>query len=160
MEEVPLARIFQKAVVLQRSGNRQGALEQYEQFLKVAISHEVDPSLYAEVYANVGALYAMQGKGSVGQDQKSELRQKAKDAFSEAVRYRPSLGSAWVNIALLTLAEGKDLGNGEPAKVQDALKEARQCCERALGMDNDDEQSRALANKLIADVDNMMKQSK
>ena len=49
---------------------------------------------------------------------------------------------------------------GDPAKVQEALKEARQCCERALGMDNDDEQSRALANKLIADVEKMMKQSK
>ena len=46
MEEVPLNQIFQKAVVLQRSGDRDGALDQYKQFLKVAKSHDVDPSLY------------------------------------------------------------------------------------------------------------------
>ena len=46
MEEVPLAQIFQKAVVLQRSGDRSGALREYQQFLNVAKSHDVDPSLY------------------------------------------------------------------------------------------------------------------
>lgn len=46
MEEVPLNQIFQKAVVLQRSGDRDGALREYTQFLKVAESHDVDPSLY------------------------------------------------------------------------------------------------------------------
>ena len=46
MEEVPLNQIFQKAVVLQRMGDRSGALGEYDQFLKVAESHDVDPSLY------------------------------------------------------------------------------------------------------------------
>ena len=46
IEEVPLNQIFQKAVVLQRSGDRTGSLEEYNRFLKVAESHEVDPTLY------------------------------------------------------------------------------------------------------------------
>ena len=50
MEEVPLNQIFQKAVVLQRSGDRDGALAQYKQFLKVAESHDVDPSLYVSFF--------------------------------------------------------------------------------------------------------------
>jgi len=87
-------------------------------------------------------------------------RIKAKDALKEATKYRPSLGSAWVNIALLIMAEGKEMGNtpSDQTKVKDILKEARQCCERALGMDNDDEKSRALANKLLGDIDSMMRQ--
>ena len=105
----------------------------------------------------------MQGKGNdMSNEDKTQCRIKAKGAFTEAVKYRPSLGTAWVNLALLTLAEGKELGNSpsEQAKVECSLKEARQCCERALGMDNDDERSRALANKLVADIDSMMKQLK
>ena len=105
----------------------------------------------------------MQGKGTdISDELKAELRIKAKDAFKEAVNYRPSLGSAWVNLSLLILAEGKELGNSlnEQSKVKNALNEARQCCERALGMDNDDERSRALANKLVGDIDSMMKQLK
>ncbi len=46
MEELPLNQIFQKAVVLQRSGERSGALEEYKKFLKVTESHDVDPTLY------------------------------------------------------------------------------------------------------------------
>jgi hypothetical protein len=67
-----------------------------------------------------------------------------------------------VNLALLVLAEGKELGNSvtEQSKVMNSLKEARQCCERALGMDNEDERSRSLANKLIGDVDSMIRQLK
>jgi len=49
MEEVPLNQIFQKAVVLQRSGDRDGALVQYKQFLQVAESHDVDPSLFVSL---------------------------------------------------------------------------------------------------------------
>ncbi|KAL7540590.1 hypothetical protein ACHAXR_010231 [Thalassiosira sp. AJA248-18] len=160
MEEVPLNQIFQKAVVLQRSGDRCGALDEYQKFLKVTKSQDVDPLLYAEVHTNMGAIYAMQGKSTdLSNEQKVELRIKAKEEFQEAVKYRPGLGSAWVNLALLTLAEGKDMGNNS-LKVENALKEARQCCERALGMDNEDEQSRALANKLIGDIDAMMRQTK
>ena len=57
------------------------------------------------------------------------------------------------------MAEGKEMGN-DPTNVERALKEARRCSERALGMDNEDEQSRGLANKLIGDIDSMMRQSK
>lgn len=162
MEEIPLNQIFQKAVVLQRSGDRSGALREYQHFLKVAESNEVDPSLYAEVHANMGAIYAMQGKGAdqgISQGERVESRIKAQNAFREAVKFRPNLGSAWVNLALLLLSEGKEMGN-DVSKVEDALKEARGCCERALGMDNEDERSRALANKLIGDIDSMMRQAK
>lgn len=115
--------------------------------------------LQAEVHANMGAIYAVQGSKSSTQEHRVNSRTKAKDAFQEAVKYRPSLGSAWVNLALLTMAEGKEMGN-DPTNVERALKEARRCSERALGMDNEDEQSRGLANKLIGDIDSMMRQSK
>ena len=46
IDDIPLNQIFQKAVVLQRSGDRYGALREYDQFLRVAKSHDVDPSLY------------------------------------------------------------------------------------------------------------------
>ena len=46
IEEMPLNQIFQKAVVLQRSEDRSGSLEEYNRFLKVAGSHDVDPTLY------------------------------------------------------------------------------------------------------------------
>jgi len=46
VEELPLNQIFQKALVLQRSGDRSGSLEEYKRFLKVAESHDVDPILY------------------------------------------------------------------------------------------------------------------
>lgn len=158
MEEIPLNQIFQKAVVLQRMGDRNGALQEYNHFLKVAETHDVDPSLYAEVYANTAAIYAMQGKGD--DNDGKEMRAKAIEAFQQALKYRPSLGSAWVNLALLQLAEGKELGANEQDKVKGVLKEARSCCERALGLDNDDERSRALANKLIGDIVQMLKQIK
>ena len=120
----------------------------------------------------MGAIYAMQGKGAdnqnISQEQRTATRTKAKEAFKEAVNYRPSLGSAWVNLALLLLAEGKDMGSTisfinekeQSTAVESSLKEARQCCERALGMDNEDERSRALANKLIGDIDAVMRQTK
>ena len=117
----------------------------------------------AEVHANMGAIFAMQGKGSeISTHLKTKFRSQAKESFQMAVQFRPSLGSAWVNLALLVLAEGKELGNsiGERAQVLYSLKEARQCCERALGMDNEDEQSRSLANKLIGDIDSMIRQLK
>jgi len=109
----------------------------------------------------MGAIYAMKQKvEDISNEQKTELRTKAKEAFIEAVKFRPSLGSAHVNLALLILAEGKELGNSlsEKAQVENALNEARKCCERALGMDNDNEQSRALANRLVGDIDAMMRQ--
>jgi len=53
MEEIPLNQIFQKAVVLQRSGDRSGALREYQHFLKVAESNEVDPSLYVSFRCDV-----------------------------------------------------------------------------------------------------------
>lgn len=111
----------------------------------------------------MGAIYAMQGKGSeTTTDVKIQLRLQAKESFQMAVKYRPSLGSAWVNLALLVLVEGKELGNSvtEQSQVMNSLKEARQCCERALGMDNEDERSRSLANKLIGDIDTMIRRLK
>ena len=109
----------------------------------------------------MGAIYAMQGKGTeITTDVKRQLRLQAKESFKMAVNHRPSLGTAWVNLALLVLAEAQELGNSctEQSQVMRSLKEARQCCERALGMDNEDERSRSLANKLIGDIDSMLRQ--
>lgn len=159
MDEIPLSQIFQRAMVIQRSGiDRDGALKAYNEFLQVAELHDVDPSLYAEVYANMGAIYAMKGK-DVDADAKRRMRQKAKVAFQKAVEYRPGLGSAWVNLALLLLADGKDDSGMDALAVESVLKEARSCCVRALGLDNEDERSRQLANKLVRDIDDMMKQN-
>ena len=162
IEDVPLNQIFQKAVVLQRMGDRTGCLAEYERFITVAKSNDVDPCLYAEVYANIGAIYAMRASASADMVTKKELRGKAKYSFQEALKYRPSLCSTYVNLSLLLLSEGKELGNSQSEQVQvkELLREARQCCERALGMDNDDERSRALAYKLIGDIDKMMKQQR
>jgi tetratricopeptide (TPR) repeat protein len=108
----------------------------------------------------MGALYAMEGKGEdVDSNTKQQMREKAKSSFKKAVQFRPGLGSAWVNLALLMLAEGKETSGDDAYAVEHALKEARSCCERALGIDNDDERSRSLANKLIYDIDALMKQN-
>jgi tetratricopeptide (TPR) repeat protein len=168
IEDVPLNQIFQKAVVLQRMGDRTGCLAEYERFITMAQSHDVHPSLYAEVYANIGAIYAMQASASssstdVVNTRKKELREKAKYSFQESIKYRPSLCSTYVNLSLLLLSEGKELGNtpSEQIQVKELLREARQCCERALGLDNDvDERSRSLAYKLIGDIDKLMKQQR
>jgi len=63
---------------------------------------------------------------------------------------------------LLLLAEGRDIPDRAEAKrrTESALTEARQCCARALGLDNEDEQSRALAHKLICDIDAIKGQAK
>jgi hypothetical protein len=54
MDEIPLSQIFQRAMVLQRTGmDTTGALKAYEEFLQVAQMHDVDPKLYAEVYSNM-----------------------------------------------------------------------------------------------------------
>ena len=58
MEEEPLDRIFRRGVALQRAGDGAGCLREYERFLKAAEHHGADPSLYAEVHANVGAMHA------------------------------------------------------------------------------------------------------
>ena len=157
MDEIPLSQIFQRAMVLQRTGvDRAGALKAYTQFLQVAELHEVEPHLYAEVFANMGALYAIEAKDTDAQTRK-ELREKAKSSFHKAVEYRPGLGSAWVNLALIIMADGKE--SVDALAVENVLKEARSCCERALGLENSDERSRSLANKLIVDIDAMMKQN-
>lgn len=149
-ESTPLSQTFRRGVILQRSGDRIGALAAYEEFLKAADSQGVDPALYAEVQANVGAVHAAEGR-----------RDEARQAFSKAVERRPDLGSAWVNLALLMLADAKERSgamSGDSSADEAALREARSCCVRALGMDNDDERSRALANKLVGDIDKMLKQ--
>jgi hypothetical protein len=52
------------------------------------------------------------------------------------------------------------MGGEDVSKVGNVLHEARSCCVRALGMDNEDERSRALANKLVGDIDGMIKQTR
>ena len=133
------------------------------------------------MHANVGAIYAMRAGGrkdridvattsaeDYDDDEKeeeellegAELRTRAKESFGMAVRYRPDLGSAWVNLALVILSEERELGVNDGIAMTKCLAEARQCCERALGMDNDDERSRALAMRLIGDIDTMTRQLK
>ena len=62
-----------------------------------------------------------------------------------------------MNLALIIMADGKE--SVDALAVENVLEKARSCCERALGLDNDDERSRSLANKLIGDIDIMMKQN-
>ena len=153
-EDEPLSSRFQRAVVLQRSGDHTSALTEYETFIKAAESCDVSPELYAEVHVNMGAIHA-----------KLKDRPKAKKSFQIALRYR-ELGSARVNLALLALADGQL--SLDPRDGVIALKEARMHCLKALEINvNDDSgdgngdahSSVNGARRLLKDVENMLQQA-
>jgi tetratricopeptide (TPR) repeat protein len=140
-----LKAIFERAVVLQRSGSHMEALEEYERFIKAAKSTNQDPKKYAEVFVNMGAIQL-----------KSKNREMAKHYFKEAIKYR-KIGTAYFNLALLVLQEGSQ--STDPQVGLNALKEAKDLFEKAIELE-DDKQSVATAAKLLDDIDIMLNQMK
>ena len=144
MDDEPLSSRFQRAVVLQRSGDHLSALKEYQTFVKAAEQCELSPSTYAEVHGNIGAIY-------------TKLRQidEAKKHFKIALSYR-EIGSAHVNLALLALSEGQT--SSDPNDGIQALKTAREHCRKAADL-NDDVNSVNTANKLLGDIEIMLQRA-
>ncbi len=140
--EEPLSVIFQRAVVLQRAGSHSQALDEYFMFLKAAAQCQVDPSMYAEVYVNMGALYL-----------RKQDYEKAKEHFVQALEYRPKFGTAHVNLAVVALQQASSLTSiSDAVRVRKLLKDAKQQCEMALEC-NTDPRSVAMAKRLLEDIE-------
>lgn len=144
--EEPLSVIFQRGVVLQRSGDHEGALKEYKLFIKAAEGCGVSPDMFAEVHVNIGAVYFKD----------IENEDLAKHHFELAIGYRP-VGTAYVNLALIALRKGASSGNSDPATGRACLEEARTNLETAIEL-GDTEQSKMAAIKLLEDVKAITKQ--
>ena len=144
--EEPLSVIFQRGLVLQRSGDHEGALKEYKFFIKAAERCGVSPEMFAEVHVNIGAVYF------------KNLRDEnlAKEHFELAIGYRP-VGTAYVNLALIALRKGSNAGTSDPATGRKCLEEARSNLKKAIELD-DSEQSTTMALKLLQDVEAIMGQ--
>jgi tetratricopeptide (TPR) repeat protein len=169
--EESLMGLFQRAIVLQRSGAPREALEEYQRFIKAAEQCDVNPQKYAEVYCNMGAC-----------EIKLRNREMAQHYFELALRRR-TIGTAHVNLALLALQQGtkvqqvqqsqprqpqssaRDENNSQQQQQQQqqqqeqqeeaawkALAIAKQHCEDAIAL-NDDRQSMDMATKLLQDIE-------
>jgi len=139
--EEPLLVIFQRAVVLQRSGDHRGALKDYELFLKAARQCDVSPEMYAEVHVNIGAVCV--------KDSEIDL---ARHHFELALEHR-QVGTAHVNLALILLREGSR--TMDPRAGVAALEGARGHCETAVQL-GDSEQSKSMATSLLRDIKGML----
>lgn len=139
--EEPLSVIFQRAVVLQRSGDHKEALKEYELFIKAAEQCDVSPVMYAEVHVNIGAVYV-----------KEKNTGKARYHFEKALQHR-QVGTAHVNLALLALQQGSKTIN--PTSGYSALKDAKIHCEKAIEL-NDNEQSKSAALRLLEDINKIL----
>mmetsp|Transcript_15927 Transcript_15927/g.36741 ORF Transcript_15927/g.36741 Transcript_15927/m.36741 type:complete len:214 (-) Transcript_15927:625-1266(-) len=144
--EEPLSVIFQRGLVLQRSGDHEGALKEYKFFIKAAEGCGVSPEMFAEVHVNIGAVYFKD----------IENEDLAKHHFELAIQYRP-IGTAYVNLALIALRKGSKAGASDPATGRECLVEARSNLEKAIGL-NDSEQTKAAAVQLLEDVNAIMGQ--
>ena len=143
--EENLKALFERAVVLQRTGggsNLQEALKSYERFIKAAKSTNQDPKMYAEVYVNMGAIYLKEPLKD---------REMAIECFLQAIQHR-KVGTAYVNLALLTLQQGSE--SRDPEVGRKALDGAQEFCEQALEL-NQDPRSVAMAKKLMGDIETM-----
>jgi tetratricopeptide (TPR) repeat protein len=145
--EEPLSLMFQRGVVLQRSGALDEALEEYELFLKAAQRCQVDAYKYAEVHVNVGAIHL-----------RKKSPQEAKRHFEMALEHR-KIVTAHVNLAVLALQEASTSTN--PQTGVDCLETARNHCLEAIQLKEEDPQSGAeTASKLLSDIDGMLQQAK
>jgi tetratricopeptide (TPR) repeat protein len=143
--EEPLSLIFKRAVMLQRSGDQESALKEYDMFIKAAKQLDVSPEMYSEVHINIGAAQI-----------KNRNMEEAKYHFEQALGYR-QIGKAYVNLAVLALQKASM--TRDPSEGIAALQEATIHCEKALAL-NDDHQSTVTANRLIDDIDKMLQQSR
>ena len=100
--------------------------------------------MYAEVHVNIGAAYL-----------KEKNMEMAKHHFEESLRYR-QVGTAHVNLAVLALQEASKTFNRSEGLA--ALSKAKAHCEKALAL-NDTQQSKAAAQRLLQDIDTMIRRS-
>jgi tetratricopeptide (TPR) repeat protein len=145
--EEPLSVMFQRAVVLQRAGSHEDALDEYTLFLKAAKQCQVDPSMYAEVYGNMGALYLRK--------QQYDL---AREHLQLALDYRPKLGTAHVNLAVVALQQASATSATTSLEANEAIvlvESAKNHCNNALDC-NTDPRSVAMAQRLLEDIDKML----
>ena len=142
--EEPLSVLFQRALILQRAGSIEEALENYSLFCKAAQQCQVEPAQYAEVHVNMGAIYIK--KGSV------DL---AEDSFNEALKHR-QIGTAYVNLAVLQLKKASS--SISPQEGLHCLQTAKEHCQEAILL-NDEPRSFGTATRLLADIDRMMNQA-
>jgi tetratricopeptide (TPR) repeat protein len=141
--EEPLSLIFKRAVMLQRSGDHNSALKEYDMFIKAAKQLDVSPERYSEVHINIGAAHL-----------KNRNMEDANYHFEQALGYR-QIGKAYVNLAVLALQKASMTRVGVSIA---ALQEAKTYCGKALAL-NDDPQSTVMANRLVDDIDRMLQQS-
>lgn len=139
--EEPLSVIFQRAVVLQRSGESDEALKDYDLFIKAAKQCDVSPEMYAEVHVNIGAVYFKENNTVL-----------ARHHFEQALKHR-QVGTAYVNLALIALKEGSKTMN--PRAGMSALREAKNQCVKAIEL-GDSPQSNAMATDLLEKIEGMM----
>lgn len=143
--EENLKALFERAVVLQRSGSFVEARTEYERFIKAAKSTKQEPKTFAEVYNNIAAI-----------ELRSKNREMAKHYFKEALKHR-KIGKAYVNLALLTLQDGSK--STDPRVGLSALAQAKELCEKALELDEEsDQQAASMASKLLTDIEAMKSQ--
>ena len=142
--EEPLNVLFQRALVLQRAGAIDEALENYQLFCKAAQQCEVDPFQYTEVHVNMGAIYIKKGDSD-----------SAKDSFNEALKHR-QIGTAHVNLAVLQLQLASSLIS--PQAGLECLQVAKEHCQKAVTL-NDDPRSFETASRLLVDIDRMVNQA-
>jgi tetratricopeptide (TPR) repeat protein len=166
---------FQRALVLQRAGEYDKALHEYQTFVKAAESCNVSAEMYAEVHVNMGAIYM-----------KLKNWPEARHHFKRAIAHRDVLGNAHVNLALCLLAERQAMSLFQSSSSSgasstsstttadrnrddvSALKEARYHCKRALDIYNDqdddkyDDQMHAhaknAATRLLRDIQDILRQ--
>ena len=110
-----LRSTFEAALVLQRAGDADAALERYELFLQAArsLGTQVPPESFAEVLVNMGTIHAKRGDVS-----------RAKQLFSEALDAR-EMGTAHLNLALLELSAASRGGGMPPSALSKAEIERR-----------------------------------
>ena len=142
--EEPLSLLFQRAVVLQRAGNYDKAMEEYNIILKAAKQVDLKVEQYAEVHVNLGALYLRQ-KRNVEQ---------AKHHFAMALSHR-QMGVAHVNLAVLMLQELTKNNVRDKQQGREILIAAREHCQNAITL-KDDDQAQVMATRLLSDIDEML----
>jgi len=140
--EQSLATVFERALILQRAGNTQEALEQYQLFCKAAAQCKVDPSQYAEVHVNMGAIHLRQNQPDL-----------ARDHFGEALQHR-QLGTAHVNLAVLNLRQATSVATLREEGLK-CLQSAKHHCQKAVAL-KDDPRSVDTAKRLLMDIDKML----
>ena len=85
-QTVSLKSQFERALVLQRAGDLDGALDEYKAFIDAARVHEVPPAAYAEVRGNVGARLLNRGDLAEAIEEVRELVKKLQEEVAALKR--------------------------------------------------------------------------